>query len=233
MIDRILPPSVASAWALDDTGTIALFPQEEAAIVRAVEKRRREFTTVRACARRALARLGLPEAPLVPGVRGAPVWPAGVTGSMTHCAGYRAAALARTTDLAAVGIDAEPHDTLPDGVLEAVARPEERAWIAEGGAGPGVCWDRLLFSAKETVFKVWYPLTGKELGFEEATLVFHPGGTFTARLLVPVPATAHPLPAELPGRWTVADGIALTAAVLPAPAGGSHPRRTTGAGHAG
>ncbi|MQS37792.1 4'-phosphopantetheinyl transferase, partial [Streptomyces katsurahamanus] len=74
----MLPHDVASAWAFDDTADIPLFPEEEAALARAVERRRREFTTVRGCARRALAGLGLSAAPLVPGVRGAPVWPDGV-----------------------------------------------------------------------------------------------------------------------------------------------------------
>ncbi|MFI1865156.1 4'-phosphopantetheinyl transferase [Streptomyces jumonjinensis] len=217
MIDRILPHDVASAWAFDDTADIPLFPEEEAALARAVERRRREFTTVRGCARRALAGLGLSAAPLVPGVRGAPVWPDGVVGSMTHCDGYRAAAVARTPGTAAVGIDAEPHGPLPEGVLGVVGRPEERAWIAEGGAGPGVHWDRLLFSAKEAVFKVWYPLTRRELDFTEAVVVFHAGGTFTARLLVPGPAVGSGTLTELPGRWTAAGGLALTAVVLPAP----------------
>jgi len=81
VIEEILPPEVATAEAFDDAAPAVLFPAEEAAIARAVPKRRREFTTGRACARAALAKLGLPPAPIVPGLRGAPQWPAGVTGS--------------------------------------------------------------------------------------------------------------------------------------------------------
>ena len=81
MIEQILPPEVASAEAFDDAGTAALFPEEQAVIARAVAKRRGEFGTGRACARAALAKLGLPPAAILPGARGAPQWPAGVAGT--------------------------------------------------------------------------------------------------------------------------------------------------------
>ncbi|WP_306332212.1 4'-phosphopantetheinyl transferase [Streptomyces sp. KL109B] len=74
---------------------ITLSRQEEALIARAVPKRRNEFTTVRACAHDALAGLGLAPVPLLPDERGAPGWPPGVVGSMTHCPGYGAAAVPR------------------------------------------------------------------------------------------------------------------------------------------
>ena len=91
-----LPPAgIAAVEAFDDDIPARLFPEEEALVARSVDKRRREFTTARRCAREALARLGVPPAPILPGERGAPRWPAGVVGSMTHCAGYRAAAVAR------------------------------------------------------------------------------------------------------------------------------------------
>lgn len=128
--------------------------------------------------------------PVLPGERGAPRWPAGLVGSMTHCEGYCAAALVRATDLASIGIDAEPHEPLPEGVLDAVSLPTELTHLRELTAdGPGahghrVHWDRLLFSAKESVYKAWFPLTGKWLDFSEADIEFtagpgpHPNGTF-------------------------------------------------------
>ena len=99
MIEAILPAEAAAEEAFSDPPGVALFPEEEAVIAKAVDKRRREFTTARACARAALARLGLPPVPIVPGLRGAPQRPDGVVGSMTHCAGYRACAVARDRDL--------------------------------------------------------------------------------------------------------------------------------------
>ena len=69
MIEKILPDAVASSEAFDDPPDAVLFPEEEALISRAVEKRRREFRTVRHCARRALGELGLPPVAVLSGER--------------------------------------------------------------------------------------------------------------------------------------------------------------------
>ncbi|MEV6694612.1 4'-phosphopantetheinyl transferase superfamily protein [Micromonospora sp. NPDC051196] len=216
MIERILPAGVAAVESFGDQAGIPLFAEEEAVVARAVDKRRREFAAVRHCARTALARLGYPPGPILPGTRGAPQWPAGVVGSMTHCDGYRAAALAHATDVLSVGIDAEPAAPLPPGVLSAVAMPSEREWIAKLGAErPGIPWDRLLFSAKETVYKTWFPLTGRWLDFAEAEIVVRPEeGAFAARLLVPGPLVDGRAINAFTGRFVVADGLVLTAIAL-------------------
>ncbi|MBB4980344.1 MULTISPECIES: 4'-phosphopantetheinyl transferase family protein [Streptomyces] len=223
MIAELLPDAVVSVFRRDDAEPVTLFPEEAAAVARSVVGRQREFATVRLCARLALRRLGLPETPLTPGPRGEPRWPDGVAGSMTHCAGYRAAALARTSDVLSLGIDAEPAAPLPEGVLAGVSLPGERRHLdALTARTPGVPWDRLLFSAKESVFKTWYPLTRRELGFEEAAVDFEPApdphghdtGTFTARLLVPGPVTGRVRRNHFTGRWLVREGVVLTAIVL-------------------
>lgn len=213
MIEEILPAKVASAEAFDDLANVTLFAQEEAAVARAVERRRREFGTARLCARRALAELGLPAVPVLPGVRGAPRWPNGVVGSMTHCDGYRAAALAYATDLQTIGIDAEPHAALPDGVLDAIALPREQERLASLQAtSPGMHWDRLLFSAKESVYKAWFPLAARWLGFEDADVTIDPmHGGFTARLLVPGPEVDGAELTGFTGQWLVRNGLIITA----------------------
>ncbi|HEU5385058.1 MAG TPA: 4'-phosphopantetheinyl transferase superfamily protein [Streptosporangiaceae bacterium] len=218
MIGDILPPEVAAEEAFGDVPDIALFPDEEAAIARAVDKRRREFTTARACARVALAKIGFPPVPIVPGQRGAPQWPAGVVGSITHCAGYRASAVARACDVVTIGLDAEPHDTLPDGVLGAIAYGGEKARLAAlAAARPDLCWDRMLFCAKESVYKAWFPLTRRWLGFEEASVTIDPvNRTFTARLLVDGPVVNGAVITGFEGRWLVSDGLITTAVVVTA-----------------
>ncbi len=208
MIEDILPGVVSAVETFTDPPGATLFPEEEAVMAAAVTRRRQEFATVRCCARAALARLGYPPAPILPGPRRAPVWPAGVVGSMTHCDGYRAAAVARDTDVYAIGIDAEPHQPLPGGVLTAVTGDGERAMIQDlAGTGTGTHWDRLIFSAKESVYKAWFPLAGRWLGFEQAEVTPDPAGGFSARLLVPGPVSGFD------GRWLVRDGLLLTAIV--------------------
>src|SRR5205085_11727065 len=170
---------------------------------------RAEFATARACARAAFARLGLPPFPVTNGDGGEPQWPSGLVGSITHCEGYRACAVARSNELLTVGIDAEPHAPLPEGVLGEVARPEELSLLERLDAvRPEVHWDRLLFSAKEAAYKAWYPLAKRRLGFEQLSLTLDAaGGRFDAR----PPACTQVGLSGLSGRWLVRDGLILTA----------------------
>ncbi|MFJ3789546.1 4'-phosphopantetheinyl transferase [Kitasatospora sp. NPDC090091] len=217
MIGELLPAAVMVEVAYDDPPEARLEPAEEPAVARAVDGRRREYTTVRHCARLALARLGVPYRPLVPGLRGAPSWPDGVVGSLTHCAGFRGAAVARAGDVVSLGIDAEPADVLPEGVLDTIALPGEQKRNAELLAEhPEVPWDRLLFSAKESVYKTWFPLTGVFLDFDGADITLDPNGTFHAELQVPGPEVDGRRLQAFTGRWIVRDGHLATAiTVLP------------------
>jgi 4'-phosphopantetheinyl transferase EntD len=205
VIERILPPGVRSAEARADPAGAELFPEEQELIARAVPQRRAEFATIRHLARRELAGLGHPPVPILRGHRGAPVWPDGVVGSMTHCDGYRAAAVAPADVVGGVGIDAEVHAPLPDGVSRLVMSAAERAHLA--GLPAGVHWDRVLFCAKECVYKVWSPRTGEWLGFQDAEVSFG-AGVFRARLLVPGPWET------LTGRYVLEDGIVVAAVTV-------------------
>ena len=216
VIEHIIPREVACFASRGDDVSTWLYPDEAAQMHGAVETRLREFTTARTCARLAIAKLGLPTAPILRGAWREPIWPRGVVGSITHCRGYCAAAVAKQRDILTVGIDAEPDEQLPPGILEQVAVARERAWVAT--ARPGVHWDRLLFSAKESVFKAWFPLARDWLGFEQAVVSFHPTEcTFQVQLLVPLPALFGGGPEYLTGRFLVRDGLLLTAIVVPQP----------------
>jgi 4'-phosphopantetheinyl transferase EntD len=223
LIEKILPGAVAVAEAFDDPPDAVLYPGEAEVISRAVDKRRREFRTVRHCARQALRQLGLPPAPVLRGEHGEPQWPPGVVGSMTHCAGYRAAAIAHSCDLRTVGIDAEPHQPLPAGVLDVIARDEEQDSLSKLAAtDSATCWDRILFCAKETVYKAWFPLTHRWLGFEDAAITITSGttdpaeGTFSVHLLVAKPTIIGDTLTRLDGRWLRSDELVITAIALPA-----------------
>jgi 4'-phosphopantetheinyl transferase EntD len=213
VIEEILPPAVRTAEAFDDDRPAPLFPEEEELIVHATGKRRAEFATVRACARRALGELGLPPTAVLRGKRGAPQWPGDVVGSMTHCKGYRAAVVARADDVTTIGIDAEPALPLSHGTLGLISRPYERAMLARlEDEAPEVSWDRLLFCAKEAVYKAWFPQTQRWLGFQDAEVEIGTDGTFTARVLEPAPNS----PDGYHGRWLTRDGLILAAIAVTA-----------------
>ncbi|HEY1687761.1 MAG TPA: 4'-phosphopantetheinyl transferase superfamily protein [Solirubrobacteraceae bacterium] len=237
MFEKILPEPVAIVETRGDI-EVELFPEEELAVGMAVPKRRREFTTARACAREALHKLGLPAAPITKGERGEPQWPTGVVGSITHCDRYRACAVAHAHSVLALGIDADCNAPLPVGLISDIARPEELPTLRRCASElPDINWDRLLFSAKESVYKAWFPLAHRWLGFEDAIVEIDPEtGTFLVRLLVEGPSLTGALHgcsqdgslatstsatgASLQGfvgRWIVHDGIVATAiALMPA-----------------
>lgn len=213
MIAALLPASVVVAATTQDDPSVVLTAAEERAVgSHAVDKRRREFATVRACARTAYRDLGLPEAGVPSGDRGEPLWAPGIVGAMTHTDGYRACALARDTDVLTIGIDAEQHAPLPDGVRPEIAFGVERAMLSRlTDADPSTHWDRILFSAKESVYKAWFPLAKRWLGFEDAALTIDPGGRFSARLLVRGPVVHGRELRAFTGRWVVEGGLVGTA----------------------
>lgn len=215
-LGRILPASVETEECFGEPIGGAILPGEESAVAGAVAVRRREYSTVRVCARVCLERLGYAPVAIPPGAGGAPVWPAGVRGSLTHCVGYAAAAVGPADRIAAVGIDAEPDTPLPDGVLEVVATRAERERLRRMPATPDSAhWDRLLFSAKEAVYKAWFPLVGEWLDHQEAEIFFTgPGDAFTAVLARQELAVDGGRVTRLHGRWTRARGVLITAVVL-------------------
>lgn len=219
MIEQLLRAPIVAMDAFGDLPGEQCFPGEEDLIAGAVTVRRREFITARRCAHKALTRLGYPPSPIKSGPHREPLWPDGVVGSITHCPGYRAAAVAARPSCGGLGIDAEPHESLPEPVRHVVATPTERLMLDDlARSYSWVHWDRLLFSAKESIYKACFPQNGRWLGFDDAELVFHPGdATFSARI------TRHDAedifgspPHELTGGYLIADGLIVTAVRLPA-----------------
>ncbi|MGB0878284.1 MAG: 4'-phosphopantetheinyl transferase family protein [Mycobacterium sp.] len=209
--------ALAAAEMYSDPKELAPLPEEESLIARSVAKRRSEFITVRYCARQALVDLGMEPVPILKGEKGEPRWPDGVVGSLTHCEGFRGAAVGRSEEVRSLGIDAEPHGVLPDGVLDAISLAAERRQLQALPAG--VHWDRMLFCAKEATYKAWFPLTRRWLGFEDAHIAFDvdasgQSGTFTSAILIDPATLSGPPLTALSGRWSVRNGIALTAIVL-------------------
>lgn len=217
LLSGVLPDVVVAAELYSDPEGLVPLPEEEPLVARSVAKRRNEFVTVRHCARQALAELGVPPVPILKGDKGEPCWPDGIVGSLTHCDGFRGAVVGRAGDIRSVGIDAEPHGELPKGVLDAVSLPVERHELA--ALPTDLHWDRILFCAKEATYKAWFPLTHRWLGFEDAHIAFDvdgsgAAGTFHSRVLIDPSAESGPPLDTLRGRWSVRDGLVLTAIVL-------------------
>jgi len=145
----------------------ALLPEETPALASSVPKVRRASGAARIVARQLLKRLGQPECALPRGSGGAPTWPAGVVGSLAHDTRVAVAAVGRCADVGAIGIDVEPAESLPPELLELVATPQERLRIDDDPYQ-----GRLLFVAKEAVYKAVYPLDQRFLDHHDVQINF-------------------------------------------------------------
>ena len=175
-ISAILPDGCVSVEQSPIVGG-PLLPEEDYIVRNAVPKRRIEFAAGRWCAHKALSLLGVPLYPLLSGVNREPRWPSNVVGSITHSRHYAAAAVSKT--LMNLGIDAEENVQLPTGLLSTIATSAEIAHLNNLPRG-SIHWDKLLFSAKECVYKLWNPLTAQWLEFRQVTVCFQPDqGRFT------------------------------------------------------
>lgn len=201
---------IALRECFDDPGPLPVAPEEAVLLgSEPTPERRLHFHNGRWCAHRALARLGRDVRALryretgQPWTRRAVAWPAGVVGSITHCAGYQAAAAAPTAVVAALGIDAEPALQLPAAVRATTAPTSmERARIRDLAAhDPGVAWDRLAFCAKEAAFKAWSCQIDAWLDFADCVVLPDPGGVMDIRLSPAAAGRWSRVGKPLTGRW--------------------------------
>ncbi len=197
ILANLLPPGPCAADSHDDGLAIAPHPGEEHCVAGAGESRRRDFALGRTCARRALRRLGADAGAILRRADGAPAWPAGIVGSITHTRGYAAAAVAHATEFSGIGIDAERVATLAENVERRLFVSEERAWLEslEPEVRPGAAI--LLFSAKEAFFKA---CDMARLRFQDIRVM---PGSGTMR----VEAGDR----QVEGRWAVAGDLLVTA----------------------
>jgi len=206
----LFPAAVVAVSTETDRLTGVLHPHEVENIRHTVAKRRDEFTLGRLCAREALARLGIQRFPLLVGPNREPRWPPGVTGSITHCEGFCGVAVARAP-IRAIGIDAETRAPLPAEIMELVCTPDERRRLTRY-AHPEAA--KLIFSAKESVYKCQFPLIALPLDFAEVEITLdEEAGEFVAEI-----HTQIRTPSDLRvfrGRFAISAGHVYTAVVLP------------------
>jgi 4'-phosphopantetheinyl transferase EntD len=153
--------------------TEAAHPDEEREAMRRGfgPKRLAEFRAGRWCAHRALEQAGLGETPVPIALTREPVWPAEFVGSITHCTGYCAAAVASAGKFRGIGIDAEVPSEVTLELAAEICRPEELAEVKRLPC-PSALALCLMFSAKESVFKALFPRERVFLVFQDVRLSF-------------------------------------------------------------
>jgi 4'-phosphopantetheinyl transferase EntD len=193
-----------------------LYPEERDYIARAVATRQAQFGTARVCARRALARLGIAPCSLVPTPDRAPVWPAGIRGSIAHTREQCAVVVSAAQRIGGLGLDLESDAPVKAGLESVICTSQELAWLAQFDERTRDRLVPLVFCAKEAFYKCQYPLTGSRLGFTEVELrIDADAGTFSVADLSPqVPQRNRML--QITGRFRRLPQLIVTAALLEA-----------------
>lgn len=172
LVRTLFPPDVHVAEMNPREADVAqLMPEEAAMVARAVEKRRQEFAAGRILARRLFGTLGVAsDVPLLNGDDRAPIWPEGLIGTITHTRHWAAVAIARDAEVLSLGCDVEADEPLQPKLFRIVCTPAERAWLDTLPEAERGRWAKLIFSAKESVYKTQFPLTRTFLGFHAAEI---------------------------------------------------------------
>lgn len=177
----------------------------------AVDKRRREFAAGRAAAHAAMVDLGSQPLPILIGEKRAPIWPDGLTGSITHTLSCAMAVVARNSDLRALGIDVEEDTPLADNLLPAICSEQEQHWL-QAQANPGQL-AKVIFSAKEAAYKCQYTLSERFFGFDGMELVLDlEQGNFQACFTAEQPPFAQGT--VIKGRFAIGAGVIVTSAEM-------------------
>ncbi|MEM9603315.1 MAG: 4'-phosphopantetheinyl transferase superfamily protein [Pseudomonadota bacterium] len=162
-------------------------------IVASVTSRRAEFLAGRALARTAMRLAGVCAGPTqgqVPiAADRSPVWPPGVNGAISHSHG-RCVVAVSTNPHTYVGVDTErlAHDDALDAIVKHALVPEERKQMDRNAAYSASQWATLVFSAKETLYKLLYPTVRQFFGFDAACVTGSvDGGELSLRLLCDLP----------------------------------------------
>lgn len=189
----------------------ALHPDEERVIEGTRAQRREQFAAGRTCAREALRALGVEQFALLPAQDRSPIWPAGITGSITHAGGFCAAAVARQEHIAAVGIDTEQVDRFAERLWPRICTDHELEWVYDQPEGERVARVATVFSAKEAAYKCQYQMTRRWIALGSAEIDLE-GDRFAVRFL-PAADVDEMLRIPIHGRFAMHDGFVLSAAL--------------------
>lgn len=161
-LDGLAAGVAAGCRAIRPGDEAALREAEADSIASTIAAVRRASGAARIVARGLLDGLGHRDVVLVRTVSGAPAWPDGIVGSLAHDQEVAVAAVALRARVAALGIDVEPAEPLPDDIVDLVVTAAER-----DGLDRDPLHGRLLFAAKEAVYKAMHPLDGIFLDFHD------------------------------------------------------------------
>ena len=188
-------------------------PFEDALVRQAVPRRQAEFHAGRAAAHAAMTSLGLSPRPVLAGADRAPLWPDGLTGSISHSTTACVAIIGLRADWAGIGVDIEEDTPLCPDLVPEICTASERDWLASLPAAEQGLMAKLIFSAKEAAYKAQYPLSSALFGFDALCVkIDRTQAQFSARFIYPQPPFAKEV--ILAGSYAHAAGVLVTGVTL-------------------
>jgi len=152
---------------IDDTDLSA---NEKSIVANAALKRKRDFATGRYCAKKALEKWGVTGVEILRDETKAPVWPEGFTGSISHAEHLCGAVIVKSDTVSAIGLDIEKIGGVKKEMWNMVCTPSEQALLNTVFAGEHDLYATLIFSIKESFYKLQSPITKQFLEFTDVEL---------------------------------------------------------------
>ncbi|HEY0055301.1 MAG TPA: 4'-phosphopantetheinyl transferase superfamily protein [Pedobacter sp.] len=134
-------------------------------------KRATEFSTGRYCARKTLESLGLKNQDILIGDNREPLWPDGITGSISHCDDLVGAVTASTTKVKALGLDIEMIGKVGTEIWDLVFTDDEQDFLKKSRSEDLDLYSTIIFSAKECFYKLQFPITRTYIDFKEVEIL--------------------------------------------------------------
>jgi enterobactin synthetase component D len=152
-----------------------LDPAESRHIAYAVQKRKNEFSSGRYCAKQALRKLLLHRFTIPVGPMREPIWPNGVSGSISHDDGYALAVVAAARDIPMLGVDITSGQRLDETLIGMICSEAEihrigKLTLQDEGCDPY----KLIFSLKESIYKCLFPLVKRVFDFRDVSVHLFP-----------------------------------------------------------
>lgn len=201
---RVAPAGCAFGWDDGDTAVDELTAADIEPVARAMPRRQAEFLRGRRAAARALRALGAEVQTVGMAESGAPSFPRGIVGSITHSGAHALAAVADGSQMAALGLDVETRRSFDEALLAELAHPGELELVAEcceERVALGAARARMLVAAKEALYKAQFPDTKQIFGFLDIEVARVAPGVLTARSTGAAPelVSYRCRPIDLPG----------------------------------
>ncbi len=145
-----------------------LHPREQAETTKMGAKRLKDFRASRYCARKALEQVNISGFPLLPSKDRAPVWPAEISGSITHKGDRCLAVISAKSKITSIGVDIEYNSPLKNTLTKQILTESEIQGTDHDSQD--LILAKLIFSIKESIYKCLNPIYNQWIGFKDVTV---------------------------------------------------------------